>query len=531
MRTQLLLGGRIYTPTAPDATAMAVTDGVVTWTGEDRTGRALHPGAEEFDLNGAFVAPAFVDTHVHTTALGLALIGLDLSDCTSRHACIERVGEHVRRSSEPIVWGHGWDDSVWADGGALLTSDLDEVAPGRNVYLTRIDAHSAACSTALRRASGVTESSTGFHPQEPLTADAHHLVRTTARALLSSEVRAHARSSALDLAASRGVCAVHECGGPEISGVRDFRELLASDHGVEVRGYWGQAVADAESARAIMSETGAHGLGGDLFVDGSIGSHTAWMTESYADLAGTGTTFQDVDAIAAHLDACTDAGIQAGFHAIGDGAVGAVVDAFDRVATRVGGPSLASLGHRIEHLEMVTEAQAQKLAAWGVIGSMQPMFDALWGGDGGLYSFRLGADRARDMNPFARLAAAGMSLAFGSDAPVTEVDPWAMIRAAVHHRTEGSSISPRAAFSAATRGAWRAGGVRDGLAGTLVPGAPASYAIWNVDELVVRAPADSVARWSTDPRAGVPALPALDAGSTPPRCLQTVHRGRVIHEA
>lgn len=530
MRTQLLFGGRIYSPTAPDATAMAITDGVVVWTGEDRTGRALHPGAEEIDLAGAFVAPAFVDTHIHTTAFGLALVGLDLSECRSREDCLSRIRRYAERSAEPVIWGHGWDDSSWTDGGPLLTSDLDDAAPGRAVYLTRVDAHSAACSTPLREASALTEVTTGFHPYDPLTSDAHHAVRAVAKSLLTSDVRAHARSSTLDFAASRGICAVHECGGPDVSGLEDFSELLNTDHGVEVRGYWGQAVTSADEARQLLAETGAHALGGDLFVDGSIGSHTAWLTEPYADVGGTGNAFLDVDSIAAHVAACTEAGAQTGFHAIGDGAVGAIVDALERVASEVGGPVLAALGHRIEHMEMVSPRQAEKLSAWGVIGSMQPMFDELWGGDSALYAFRLGAQRAAGLNPFARLASAGVSLAFGSDAPVTTLDPWAMLRAAVNHRTPGSAISPRAAFSAATRGAWRAGGVRDGLAGTLAAGAPASYAVWDADDLVVRAPADSVARWSTDPRAGVAPLPALESDSPSPRCLRTVHRGRVIHE-
>ena len=86
----------------------------------------------------------------------------------------------------------------------------------------------------------------------------------------------------------------------------------------------------------------------------------------------------------------------------------------------------------------------------------------------------------------------------------------------------------RAAFSAATRGAWRAGGVRDGISGTLVPGAPASYAVWETGELEVSAPDNAVQRWSTDPRSRVPALPTL--GDDPlPRCLATVHRGAVLH--
>ena len=134
------------------------------------------------------------------------------------------------------------------------------------------------------------------------------------------------------------------------------------------------------------------------------------------------------------------------------------------------------------------------------------------------------------MNPFAAMAAAGVPLASGSDAPVTTLRPWDVVRAAVNHRTEGFGISPRAAFAAATRGAWRAGGVRDGLAGTLVPGAPASYAVWETGDLVVAAAADSVQRWSTDPRSRVPGLPRLDADSTDPVCLRTVHGGVTIYE-
>ncbi|MGK2869836.1 MAG: amidohydrolase, partial [Mycobacterium sp.] len=100
----------------------------------------------------------------------------------------------------------------------------------------------------------------------------------------------------------------------------------------------------------------------------------------------------------------------------------------------------------------------------------------------------------------------------------------------IHHRTPGSGVSARAAFSAATRGAWRAGGVRDGVTGTLVPGAPASYAIWDAGDLEVGTPAtEVVARWSTDPRSRVPALPPLADDANLPRCLRTVHRGAVIH--
>ncbi|MEK1165203.1 amidohydrolase family protein, partial [Mycobacterium ulcerans] len=85
------------------------------------------------------------------------------------------------------------------------------------------------------------------------------------------------------------------------------------------------------------------------------------------------------------------------------------------------------------------------------------------------------------------------------------------------------------AFAAATRGGWRAAGVRDGKTGTLVPGAPASYAVWDAGALTVSAPRDAVQRWSTDPRSRVPALPRLDPADPLPRCRQTVHRGAVIY--
>lgn len=530
MSTQLLVDGRIYSLSAPDATAMAVTDGTVVWIGEDRPGRALHPDAEVIELDGAFVTPGFVDTHVHVTALGLQLTGLDLGAARNRAECLELLRRYAGEHDDAVIWGQGWDDSTWPDA-APSTADLDAAAPGRAVYLGRVDAHSALGSTALRAATPGLSGSVGFTPDGALAADAHHLIRDQARSLLTGAQRAKARLAALDHCAAQGIVAVHECGGPDIGGLTDFRELLALAHGVEVRGYWGEAVATPEEATALLARTGADALGGDLFVDGALGSRTAALVEPYHDCAGHhGNRYLDTDAVTAHVRACTLAGIQAGFHAIGDAAIQTAVAAFEAVAAELGGPALAARGHRLEHLEMVTPEQAALLGSWGVIASMQPVFDALWGGTDGMYAQRLGPERAQRMNAFAPIASTGMSLAFGSDAPVTAVDPWAMLRAAVHHHTAGSGVSPRAAFSAATRGAWRAGGVRDGLAGTLTPGAPASYVVWDADELVVSAPKDSVQRWSTDPRSRVPALPRLEADAPAPVCLRSVHRGVTVHE-
>jgi predicted amidohydrolase YtcJ len=509
---------------------MAVRDGMVVWLGDDAVGQGQFPDAEIVDLNGAFVAPAFVDCHVHLTATGLQLTGLNLATAASRDHCLKLIAEHVAAKPGEPVWGHGWDDTAWAGGQVLTTADIDAVVGRRPAYLSRIDVHSAIASTALRDMVAGLSTIAGFDPQLPLSAQAHHLVRAEARRLLTVGQRADARRAALDAAAAAGIVAVHECAGPQIGGAEDFSELRAQDHGVEVVGYWGEAVSSAYQARALIEATGARGLAGDLFVDGALGSHTAWLCATYADKPGsTGNTYLDTDAIAAHLFACTEAGVTAGFHVIGDGAVTAVVDALERAVEHFGIPAVARCGHRLEHLEMVSEQQAAKLGAWGITASVQPSFDALWGGADGMYARRLGVDRAGMLNPLALLASKGVRLALGSDSPVTAMDPWSWVRAASHHQTPGSAISVRAAFAAATRGAWRAGGVRDGVTGTLVPGAPASYAVWDTGALGVSAPADTVQRWSTDPRSRVPALPRLNAGGPLPHCLQTVHRGVVLH--
>jgi len=525
----LLVNGRIHSPSHPDATAMAVRDGVVAWLGGDDVGRAQFPGAQVTDLDGGFVAPAFVDSHVHVTATGLALGGLDLGAATSLSHCLKLLADHARAHPHGPVWGHGWDETAWPEPIAPSTDDLDRVLGDRPGYVTRVDVHSAAASTALRRLDRELAKCGGFDAQRPLTTDAHHRVRAAARALLTAEQRAQARAAALDAAAAHGIVAVHECAGPDIAGLRDWLELRDTSHGVDVIGYWGQAVGSADEARALVVATGARGLAGDLFVDGALGSRTAWLQRPYADADHCGTTYLDADAIAAHVGACTEAQVPAGFHAIGDGAVSAVVDALSSVVKRHGIAAVARCGHRLEHLEMVSAGQAAQLGSWGVIASVQPNFDARWGGEHGMYARRLGAQRARLLNPFALLASQGVPLAFGSDSPVTSMNPWETVRAAAQHHTSESAVSVRAAFAAATRGGWRASGIRDRVTGTLAPGAPASYAVWDTGPLAHHAPADAVTRWSADPRSRVPPLPRLGADAPLPRCRQTVHRGEVIY--
>ncbi|WP_345601823.1 amidohydrolase family protein, partial [Streptomyces chumphonensis] len=297
--------------------------------------------------------------------------------------------------------------------------------------------------------------------------------------------------------------------------------------GPRVFGYWAEAVTNAKDARRVR-ELGAVGAAGDLFADGSLGSHTAHLHAPYADAPHTGTAHLDAAAVAAHVTACTEAGLQAGFHAIGDAALTAVTDGVRTAAARLGTERVRALRHRVEHAEMLTPGHIDAFAELALIASVQPGFDAAWGGEEGMYAERLGVERARTLNPFADLLRAGVPLAFGSDSPVTPLGPWAAVRAAAFHRTPGHRVSARAAFTAHTRGGWRALGRDD--AGVLVPGAPADYAVWRAGELLVQAPDTRVANWSTDPRSGTPGLPDLTPGGQLPLCLRTVVGGRTVHE-
>ena len=254
--TTLLLGGRIHSPAMPDATAMAVRDGTVAWLGSDDVGLAQFPDADVVDLDGGFVAPAFVDSHVHLTATGLTLAGLDLRAATSARHCLQLIAEYAQTHPDGPIWGHGWDESGWPDATPPSTDDLDGVVGDRPAYLARVDVHSAAASTALRRLAPGLPAAPGFDPQRPLTADAHHLVRAAARDRLTPDQRARARVAALDLAAASGIVAVHECAGPDIGGLDDWQELRNTDHGVEIVGYWGEAVTNRSRGRDPRRDDG-----------------------------------------------------------------------------------------------------------------------------------------------------------------------------------------------------------------------------------------------------------------------------------
>jgi hypothetical protein len=531
-KVTLYRNGSVYTAADPFATALLVDGDTVAWVGSEQAATSIADSSMDVvDLRGALLAPGFVDSHVHLTETGIALDSLQLGGVRSAAELLDAV---AAATAEGTVLGHGWDETLWADPALPAPEELERAAGGRKVYLSRVDAHSALVSSSLAAAAGL-EALGGSSARSQVKGAAHTAARMAARRLPAAALRGY-QGQALAEAAANGYVALAEMAAPHIGSIEDLQLAAAWNAGPadgpavpEVLPYWGQLATSAEHAQSILDGLGVsvHGLAGDLNIDGSIGSRTAALRADYSDAPGDrGSLYLSVDEAAAHLAACSLLGIQAGFHVIGDAGLDAALDALDRAAAEVGEQRVRAAGHRFEHVEMADPDAISRLAKYSITVSAQPGFDAAWGGEGSLYQQRLGPRRL-GMNPFASFYAAGVPVCFGSDSPVTPLRPWSSVRACLEHNTPEERLSARAAFLGHTRAGWRAARYRNPMAGQLVPGAPASFAVWDAEELMVQVADGRVQSWSTDPRARTPLLPALDTGSDPV-CLRTVRDGRVL---
>ncbi|MFC8600596.1 amidohydrolase [Isoptericola sp. NPDC057191] len=550
MTSTLYRNGVVHSSADPFAEALLVDDGVVTWLGAEDTAAGLAARADRvIDLDGALVAPGFVDAHVHLLETGLAADSVDLTAgaVTSLADALEALARGARQldaadpGGEEALLAFGWDEQTWPERRAPRGEELDAACGGRRVYASRVDGHSAVVSTSFARAAGL-DRLTGWDPSGMVTSDAHHTAAAVVRQV-SPARRTRAYRRALQDAAARGIVSVHEMSEPNMDTREGLAELVAlTAHPAgglpHVVAYRGELCATADDARQMLGELPfLTGIAGDLCADGSIGSRTAALRHPYSDLVPApgvaepdGRLFLHGEEIAAHLAACSAAGTQGGFHVIGDRAMDEVVRGLELAAAELGPGPLRAAHHRIEHALFVDASALAALLLYGVALSVQPAFDSAWGGTQGMYAARLGAARASTLSPFADLASAGVPLAFGSDTPVTPLDPWQAVRATLTHEDTTQRISARSAFRAHTRGGWRLAGLDHTGAGELRVGAPAHLAVWRADTLAVQAPEGRLSAWNPEARAGQPLLPDLSPGEPEPVCLQTVRDGVVLYD-
>jgi predicted amidohydrolase YtcJ len=506
MTRVLLRNGAVLTDRADErATAVAWEDDRVTFVGGEDEAEAWTGADEVVDLRGALVTAGFTDAHVHTVRTGLVRSGLDLAGLPSLAASLDALAEHARTTADAaVIMGQGWDETHWPERRHPTAEELERAAPGRLTYLTRVDGHSSVISPALGALVPGLGELPGFTADGRVERTAHHAVRDVLADLIGPEARLEAAREACRDLAAHGFVGFHENAAPHIGPEYelDLVRRAADEAGLRATLYWGELMA-VDKARAL----GVAGLAGDLVADGAFGSRTAALAAPYADSEGScGHAYVTADQVRDHVVACTQAGLQAGFHAIGDAALANIHEGLLAAEHDLGTGALVAARHRIEHVELPSPGLLETMGRLGVVASVQPAFDAYWGGPDGMYAARL-AGRWRATNPFRAMAAAGVALAFGSDSPVTPLGPWAAVRAAVHHHTPDHGLDPWAAYLAHTRGSAGAA-PRDASR----PSAPADLVVWDV-------PA------GTDRHR----LPDLTPGVPLPEAVRTVAAGRTIH--
>ncbi|HWC31507.1 MAG TPA: amidohydrolase family protein, partial [Actinomycetota bacterium] len=424
--------------------------------------------------------------HVHLSGTGLEMDGLDLSGARSREETLALAREHASRRSGPAL-GLGFDETRWPSPQLPAIDELDAVT-SEPLVLLRADGYLSVVNTAALKASGIEaldglERGDRSRPTGLLRGEANAAVQLWYFESLSVEDVAAAQLRACERAASRGVTCVHEMAIPDKRGRRDVEILLlqADDLAVDVVTY----IADRDFPY-VVGDLLQTRIGGDLFLDGSIGARTAALFEPYADGGGQGSLAYDDDELAEFLHNAHLASLQTGVHVIGDAAIEQALRVWERVYHSLdsrGRRHFRARRHRLEHFEMASIEQIERAAALGLAISIQPGFDAYWGGPGEMYERRLGQDRARTMNPFRSTLERGLEVGAGSDSPVTPLDPMFGVWALENHHDPAQRMGREDAIRLFTVGAARLAHLQK--KGRLEPGASADFAAYGADPFEV----------------------------------------------
>ncbi|UCC72516.1 MAG: amidohydrolase [Gemmatimonadota bacterium] len=504
----VLTGGLIwYGPGAPVAlgeapTALAVVGGKVLALGTDEEIEGYASAStERIDLAGRRVVPGFMDSHTHFVAGGFELAGVQLRDAATPEELARRIGEFAAAHPGEWVTGGAWDHELW--GGELPRRDwIDSLTPGTPVFVTRLDGHMGLANSRALELAGVTAETPDppggtivrypdGRPSGILKDDAMTLV-WTAMPLPSEDERDRALQAALEYAAARGVTMVTDMGSWE--DLETYRRAQAGG-ALPIRVYSVVPLSSWEQLAEFVDQEGRGDhrlLWGGLkgFVDGSLGSTTAWFYEPYDDEPSTAglVVIDDTTEFKSWITFADAAGLQVVIHAIGDRANDWLLDAYAE-ARAANGPR--DRRFRIEHAQHLTRDAIARIAADGVIPAMQPYHaidDGRWAGK------RIGPERIKTTYAFRSLIDAGARLSFGSDWTVAPIDPLYGIYAAVTRRTiDGANpggwvpaekISVAEAVTAYTAGNAYASHLEDVL-GELAPGKYADLVVLSADIFAV----------------------------------------------
>jgi predicted amidohydrolase YtcJ len=476
----ILTNGVIRTmdPSLPTTAALAIAgDRIVGGVG---THEQALPSPERVDLRGRCVLPAFTDAHVHFPTWSLARHDVQLDGVASLEDALSRVASHPRHGE--WLRGTGWRDALWAKHptGAAL----DEVTGETPAALWSKDYHSLWLnSAALARANGNLEVPGGVVERDETGAPTGILREESAWTFrerfvtVSEDEWVSATRDGLRVANARGVGAIHDKDG--WLGAHAIFARIHERDGLTLRVWQSlphERVGELAELR-LRSRLGDEYLRlGYLkaFMDGTLGSQTAWM------LDGSGVVITSGAELAEIVRAGAEAGWPVAVHAIGDRANREALDAF--AATRdVWAP--LGLRQRIEHAQCLDPADLPRFAELGVACSVQfshapsdrDLAERFW------------SERLDGTYAFRSLLETGAVVANGSDAPVEELDPLAGIAAGVRRTIDerpawraGDAVTIEQALHATTVApAWLAGDER--RRGTLLPGRLADLVVLDRD--------------------------------------------------
>jgi predicted amidohydrolase YtcJ len=429
---------------APRAEALAVRGDRLVFVGANAGALALRgPATQVIDAGGGTIIPGLHDAHGHVLGLGAQLQELDLRGTRSLDEITARVAERAK-TLPPEAWliGRGWDQNDWPVTRWPTRADLDRAAPGRRVWLSRIDGHAGVASSRalqeaklttatvdpaggriIRDAAGAPE---GVLVDRAMDAVTRLIPAPTDADLEATLLRADAELQRL------GLTTVHDAGIDERVAAA-YRRL--ADAGRLRTRIYAMLRLPLARLRPYFSAGPVIDHGGRLTMraikisaDGALGSRGAALLEPYSDEPGTSgfLTTSEAD-LYAMTRAAAEAGFQTCVHAIGDRANRVVMDTFARVDREV--PGARALRNRNEHAQILDAAELPRFAALGVIASMQPTHatsDMPW------VPARIGAARtAEGAYRWQALRRGGVRLASGSDFPVEEPNPMLGLYAAI----------------------------------------------------------------------------------------------------
>jgi predicted amidohydrolase YtcJ len=449
----IFVNGKIWTvnKAQPEAEALAVWRDRILAVGDSASVRRLAgPNTRVIDLKGRRVVPGFHDSHIHLLGSGLRLSEVALKDAKDEAEFGRRLRAFDRKLPKGRwLLGGEWDhDRTF--GGKLPTAELlDKYVPDRPVFLRRYDGHMGVVNTKVLKMAGITARTKnpagGIIYRKPRSEEPSGLLRDNAMDLLAdllpnpSEAEIiEAVRAALKEAREVGVTSAQDMDGSDTATKQKLFRLYQrlarrGQLTLRIELYW--PLAEWQSlAKLGVSQ----GLGDDWvrigglkgFVDGSLGSSTAKMFESFQNEPGsTGVFVTPRKKLLEYIRAADKAGLAVAVHAIGDRANAELLDIFAEVA-RENGPR--DRRFRIEHAQHLRPRDYKRFHELGVIASMQP-YHAI--DDGRWAEGRIGRKRCASSYAFRSLLDARARLAFGSDWSVAPLSPILGIDAAVNRRT------------------------------------------------------------------------------------------------